>query len=41
MQGVVILAALSVVGRLTGAEAPYTEAVNIIGPKRASKRKGI
>ncbi len=41
MQGVVILAALSVVGRPTGAKTPYTEALNIIGAKKASKRKGI
>jgi hypothetical protein len=35
MQGVVILAALSVVVRLTGGKDPYKEALNIIGPKRA------
>jgi len=41
MQDVMILAALSVVGRLIGAKAPYTEALNIIRPKKASKRKSI
>jgi len=41
MQAVVILAALSVVGRLTGAKAPHTEALNIIKVRKASKRKSI
>jgi len=41
MQVVVILAALSVAGRLTGGKMPYTEALNIIGPKKARKRKSI
>jgi hypothetical protein len=41
MQDVMILAALSVVGRLTGAKAPYTEALNIIKVRKASKRKSI
>jgi len=36
-----ILVALSVVGRLTGAKAPYTEALNIIEVRKASKRKSI
>jgi len=41
MLAVVILAALSAAGMLTGAKTPYTEALNIIGAKKASKRKGI
>jgi len=41
MQDVMILAALSVVSRLTGGKTPYTEALNIIRPKKARKRKGI
>jgi hypothetical protein len=41
MPGVMILAVLSVVGRLTGAKTPYTEALNIIAAKKASKRKCI
>jgi len=32
---VVILAALSVAGRLTSGKIPFTEALNIIGPKKA------
>jgi hypothetical protein len=35
MQDVVILAAISVAGRLTGGKIPYTEAQNIIGAKKA------
>jgi len=41
MQVVVILAVLLVVVRLIGGKAPYTEALNIIGPKKASRRKSI
>jgi hypothetical protein len=41
MPDVVILAVLSVVGRLTVAKTPYTEALNIIAAKKASKRKSI
>jgi hypothetical protein len=41
MPDVVILAVLSVVGRLTGAKAPYKEALNIIKVRKASKRKSI
>jgi len=36
-----ILAVLSVVGRLTGARTPYTEARNIIEPKKARARRRI
>jgi hypothetical protein len=39
MQDVQTLAVLSVVGRLTGAKAPHTEALNIIEVRRANKRK--
>jgi len=39
MKGVVILAALSAAGRRTGGKMPSKEAPNIIGPKRARKRK--
>jgi len=35
MQDVMILAALSVAGRLTAGKTPPTEALNIIGPKKA------
>jgi hypothetical protein len=41
MQAVVTLAALSVVGRLTGGKMPSTEAPNIIVPERVRKRKSI
>jgi hypothetical protein len=36
-----ILAALSVVGMPTGEEKPLTEASNIIGARRARRRKSI
>jgi len=39
MQDVQILAVPSVVGRLTGAKAPQTEALNIIEVMKARKRK--
>jgi hypothetical protein len=41
MQAVVILAALSVAVRPTGEKMPLTEAPNIIGLKRAKRRKSI
>jgi hypothetical protein len=41
MQDVMILAALSVVGRLTGGKTPHLEALNITKPKKARKRKSI
>jgi len=41
MQDVMILAALSVAGRLTGKKNPHIEASNIIGPKTARARKRI
>jgi len=39
MKDVMILAALSVAGRLTGAKKQLPEAPNIIRPKKARKRK--
>jgi hypothetical protein len=39
MPDVMILAVLSVAGRLTSGKIPNKEALNIIGPKRARKRK--
>jgi hypothetical protein len=39
MQDVQTLAVPSVVGKLTGAKVPHTEALNIIEVRKVSKRK--